>query len=218
MEELNRLFDKYEALISKFHNNPHLQMSHWTLSYLKNEIVPMCKNDPNFPQGCIDHVNALYNMELRNCLGQTTAHKELEADIKKIQGNKKKNIFLITVNFDDQTVTVPIMKEAHQKFLQIQTHEYLGHVFEKHRRDEKTKQIYIHHHIHYVVMSDYPKTKVLQFVFQKLKKYVGGINFIDVSKHPTAETAMKYIDGNKEQSKMECVEKDRSWRLQNNIS
>ena len=137
-------------------------------------------------------------------------------DIKMITKDEKKNYFFITVGLDDKIITIKGIKECLEKLVQIKNMECLGKVAEKHRCDENGKP-YIHHHIHVLYRTDYSKSKAIQYVFQKVKKWVAGKNFVDCKNNQPIENYIKYISGDKQVDKRECVEKDDLWRKQNNI-
>jgi len=160
-----------------------------------------------------------YQMDLQLATQTTPSQIALQSDLKSIQKTKK-NWFLVTVGFNDEEIKgkeTAILTTAHRKILDIAGMEFLAHSIEKHRKD-KNKKIYIHHHIHYVVKTDYAKSKVIQFFFQKVSKLgVSTKNFIDVSQNGSIDTALKYVSGDKVDEKMECVALDIKWRQETGL-
>lgn len=209
------IFDKYVALVRKFQNNPQLEVTEWHLGYLKNVILPLYIQQGGSEEVFLHKISQWYELDLRVCLGETDVLNELEADIKRIRGDKKRKWFLLTVNFDDKTITIPGIKDAHSKIKEIKDIQFLAHSIEKHRRNDLGKIIH-HHHIHYVIQTNYPKSKVIQFVHQKLKKYITR-NYVDVSCNGTIDTALKYVSGDKQDSKKELVQLDKEWRKKNSL-
>lgn len=89
-------------------------------------------------------------------------------------------------------------------------------VLEKYRRADDGN-IYIHHHIHILIRTDVPKSKIIQYCMEVMSKHIGKQrNFIDVKqpkdKIGSFEDKLRYIRGQKTAKKMECVELDKKWR------
>jgi len=159
-----------------------------------------------------------YKADLDRYLSVDTASVSFETDIsnrRKELGIKKK-WFFVTIGFDDSIITPTGVKDAINKLDGIKGITVTHMVAEKHRRNPNG-ELYIHHHIHMLIDTDYPKSKVIQYVFQRVKKYVGSSNFVDVKNDGDRERYEKYINGDKTSGKMDLVEMDRTWRLENNI-
>jgi len=88
-------------------------------------------------------------------------------------------------------------------------------VYERFRDDGK-----VHPHVHFkLVLRRYERpSKVVEFIFATkwLKKVCHAKNFIDVDKYIEARHD-KYLDGDKKEAKVADVERDRQYRLSNNI-
>ena len=217
MDRFNQLFEKWACLIDRYgRNNPGMYSRH-QLAMLQ-EILSNQFLITDFDT-VYNNLNLFYQIDLKIATATTQSHIALECDMKSIR-KPKKNWFLVTVGFNDEEIKgrePVILQQAHKKILDIAGMEFLGHSIEKHRKD-KNKKIYIHHHIHYVVKTDYAKSKVIQFFFQKVSKLgVSTKNFIDVSQNGTIETALKYVSGDKVDEKMECVALDIKWREDNGL-
>lgn len=128
--------------------------------------------------------------------------------------------YFVTIGLDDKQFKddneAMIINPLLKKIIDTPGFENIKFVVEKYRRNEQG-DIYVHRHIHLLFDSNLRKSKVIQFCFQKAKKYVAGQNFIDV-KLDIGRTREKYINGQKTQTKLECVEKDRSWRKEKKIT
>lgn len=138
-------------------------------------------------------------------------------------GVKAAKSFFVTIGLDDKQFTKQNERERILAILSRLTNikdiNVDKYVVEKHRRADNGS-IYIHRHIHCKITSDFRKSKIIQYVFQKLNTkanaYVSQKNFIDVK--PWIEDIHdEYLDGNKESKKVECVEMDRKWREELNL-
>lgn len=149
-------------------------------------------------------------------------YKRHDKDILDIQkdlnGTEKKKWFFVTVGFDDkQENVVSNMKTFLKKFKETPKIDIEDYVVEKFRKNDKG-QIIEHHHIHFLIHTDYSKSKVIQFCFQKAKGFIQGQQFIDVKNDGEISRYRKYIKGDKIESKKECCELDRLWRLENSLN
>lgn len=128
--------------------------------------------------------------------------------------------FFITVGYDDKSITDEKIIKFSQKVAELKYWDEVNYVNEKFRRSE-AGEIMIHHHTHYLVKTSLPKSKVVQYVYQTVKSCVVGQQFVDVKSYKdkvgTYEQKLKYIQGEKIESKMECVEMDRKWRQEKGI-
>lgn len=216
---IDEVLDKYLVLVNKYERNPDVEFTAGNLGILRHSTLPYFKKNGLSLEAFYYNINNFYQSDLRCALKQTKAHLELEKDIKGLQ-IKKKNWFLVTVGFDDAAIKgkePEIMRKAHSKIVETAGLEISAYVFEKHRKDGEAR-LYIHHHIHYVIQTDYAKSKVIQFIYQKVKNFgVGSKNFIDVSTNGTLQTALKYVAGDKKIDKLECIELDKIWRQENNL-
>lgn len=139
---------------------------------------------------------------------------------KLIHGDSGNKHWFVTIGFDDKQFKedneAMIINPLVKKICDTPGFENVKFVVEKFRKNEKG-QIYIHRHVHFVFDSNYRKSKIIQFCFQKVKRYVVGPNFIDVKPDPNNERD-KYIRGEKIEAKLECVERDKVWRKEKKIT
>jgi len=155
-----------------------------------------------------------YDITMRMHFVTHALKTEYKKDLERVQGVKKRNEFFITVGFDDKNITIDKIKKC-VKGLKEMSCGILEHMtIEKFRKDDSGK-IYEHHHIHFIFCADYAKSKVLQFVYQKVQKYVQSKNFVDIKE--CTDVRRKYVLGEKKSEKMECVELDKKWRSENNL-
>jgi len=162
------------------------------------------------------YFNQWYEESLKYHLKETDIHISVSADIKRVRVNANRKWFFMTIGFDDKTITVQGIKNAIDKLKDIKGIELDRYVVEKYRKDDLGK-IYEHHHIHTIIYTDYAKSKTVQFVYQKLKKYISGQNFVDCKREQPLDNYIKYINGDKTSNKLECIELDRKWRELNNL-
>ena len=128
--------------------------------------------------------------------------------------------YFITIGYDDRLITPSLMKNLGDKLASKEFFRDVIYVHEKHRRDG-SGNIYIHHHTHFLVVCDLPKTRIIDRVYATVKKYVASKNFVDVKSYKdnvgTYEQKLRYIEGDKVQEKLECVQLDDIWRSQNGL-
>lgn len=133
----------------------------------------------------------------------------------------------ITIGFDDKVACPADMKRIIKKVKQMKgmKWESFRYVHEKHRKDKDGK-IYHHLHTHILARTPYPKSKLLQYLYPKtcksfLEPVVAGKNFVDVRTPKDGDTfsgKLRYIEGDKTESKLECVALDVSWRNENGLN
>jgi len=122
------------------------------------------------------------------------------------------NIYFITIGFNHQTFTVKAAMMAINAVFRKSFVDSAEGVFEFYRTNGE------HPHIH--IIMEVPKMRpgiLVTKIFQTagMSKVVLSRNFIDVK--PCEEYHYKYLEGNKIEEKMECCEKDKLWREQNQI-
>lgn len=151
--------------------------------------------------------------------------KEEMLDFKKINSNTddSKHLYaMITVGWNEQTITPTKMLSVSQNILNLKYFKTAFMVLEKHRENG------IHHHTHYLVefVEKYPVSKVLGWIYQTrgVKQMCLNKNFIDYlgpqnGKKPyqTYADYFKYINGDKQESKLKYCEDDKIWRKANGI-
>lgn len=119
----------------------------------------------------------------------------------------------VTVNFDDTRITdateVKILNQAVNKIINTPGLTNAKYVVEKFRKEEG-----IHRHIHFLFDTELRKSKIIQYIFQKVKDHVVGPQFIDVKTYKDNKKSVyeDYVRGVKRDEKMEYVEADRRWR------
>jgi len=130
----------------------------------------------------------------------------------------------VTVNWDDNNVTVAKMLKASKSIFEkpwVASGSLM--VLEKHRKDEG-----IHHHTHYLIKFDEKKepSRVIDETWKSagVKSICREKNWVDYIGPQKAkkgfrpyQTYYNYIHGQKTEEKMPYVEKDRTWREENNI-
>jgi len=123
----------------------------------------------------------------------------------------------VTIGYNEQTINPAKMKEIEQKLRQQSHWSSVESVHEKHRENG------IHHHTHFLIRwkGNMYKSKIIQYIYQikGIKKYVLSKAFIDVKMQDgvSYEDRLKYIKGDKTESKLQYVEKDIEWRKINNL-
>lgn len=220
MDNINSVFAKWLLIAAS--TEREMNAGRWNAATIGSLQQQITENKNRLDLDAVyQNVNAYYNIDLKIMLKQTSAYKELHNDIKQLKDNSNRKFFFLTVGFDDKVITVPKIKEAVSRLHDIKGVEVSEYVVEKHRRDVDTKQIYIHHHLHAIVYTDFPKSKTVDYIFQKFsgKKFqvVAGKNFIDLKREQPIENYIKYIRGDKTEEKLECIKKDKEWRELNNL-
>lgn len=128
--------------------------------------------------------------------------------------------YFITIGYDDRFITPSIMKRMGDIISSKDYFTDVMFVHEKHRRDA-SGNIYIHHHTHFLVVCNLPKTRIIDRLYATVKKYVSSKNFVDVKSYKdnvgSYEQKVNYIEGNKTHDKMECVKLDDIWRHENGL-
>lgn len=138
---------------------------------------------------------------------------------KLIHGDTGSKSWFVTIGLDDKQFNddneASIINILVKKIKDTAGFENVNFVVEKYRR-AVDNSIYIHRHIHFVFDSQIRKSKIIQFCFQKAKRYLANQSFVDVKPDPN-RSRMDYIRGNKPKIKLECVDKDRAWRKEKKI-
>lgn len=165
--------------------------------------------------------HSLYCMYLNDYYKQTQTHQLIKKHVENlVHGDKHREYWaFITIGYDDSTdIDYKKMVEMSNDILDMDIFLSSQVSHEKYRLDG------IHHHTHMLVFfkSKQYKSKVIDWIYQKLnkkkfKKYIKGkqsIDYKDASSTTSLSTYRKYIVGEKVGNKMECVEKDRQWRIE----
>lgn len=117
----------------------------------------------------------------------------------------------VTLNFNHQTWSIKKCLDLLNRILSFDWIESAKCAFELHRANGD------HPHIHMLIESKECKSKVLEKIWATagIKKIMLKKSFIDYKIGLPCH--QKYIVGDKQESKMPYVEKDRLWRKENNI-
>lgn len=131
---------------------------------------------------------------------------------------ENKGWLFITIGFDDKVINPSKIVWAVEKIKKISKmgYTFFRYVNEKFRKD-KDGVIYEHCHTHILVRTDKYKSDFIDQAFRFLSPIINGQkNYIDVKtpkdKCGTFSQKLKYIEGDKQASKLECVELDKEWR------
>jgi len=215
MDKINSVFAKWLLIAAT--TERELNSGRWNSTQIGQlqQQIHRYENELDL-EAVYDNVNGFYRIDLKIMNGQTQAHKELRNDIKELRDDSNRKFFFMTIGFDDSKITISGIKDSLSKLKELKDIDLGEYVVEKFRKDDNGK-IYIHHHIHCIMYTDKPKSKVIQFVYQKLKKYVVSSNFIDLKREQPLENYLKYISGDKRDEKLECIERDKEWRQLNNL-
>lgn len=144
----------------------------------------------------------------------------------------------ITVNMDDKKIAQNEIRYAQQvkEIAYSISHKSYGqgvvknceYVIERFRRDDKTNQIKIHNHIHFLFTfykTTPPSNMITKILAAKgVKEYCSADNFVDYRgpqnpRKPYAPypVCCQYVRGMKTDEKLDCIQMDRTWRDENNI-
>lgn len=136
--------------------------------------------------------------------------KALDKEIEKLEPTPD-GMWFVTIGFNHQTWNVKDCCKCIEKILQMEWIISAKANFELHRENGE------HPHVHFLIKTKEPKSRILDKLFRPLyvKKVVFAKNFIDIK--PALEHHHKYINLEKQTGKQEYVEKDRVWRLKENI-
>lgn len=141
----------------------------------------------------------------------------LKACEKQITGAKpiNQNKFFITITTDrDRATPDKLLKFIYQLRDKTKWIKNLSAVIENHRENGTIL------HTHMIIETDDTvkygsKVKDKLWALKSLKEMIGGSNYIDYVNYD--ERHEKYIRGDKQESKMAFIEKDRIWREENHI-
>lgn len=134
---------------------------------------------------------------------------------KLIHGECKCRHWFVTVGFDDKLFKegcneAGIINPLVKRICDTKGFDDVKFVVEKFRKDNGGN-IYIHRHVHLLVTTDMRKSKIIENIYNKVKRWVAGKNFVDCKSDQNRDRD-KYIRGEKIDEKMECVKKDIEWR------
>lgn len=134
-----------------------------------------------------------------------------------------KGWMFITIGYDDKIITPSKMLWAVEKIKKIGKMKYtfFRYVHEKFRKDDKGV-VYEHHHTHILIRTAAYKSDFIDQAFRFLSPLINGQkNYIDVKlpkdKVGNFTSKLKYVEGDKQQTKLECVALDKIWRKENGL-
>lgn len=191
------------------------------VDYIVNCIYDFQKRNPNHNSNLsVAEITQFAILQYRERIwNEMEVRREKRKLEKLIFGQTGCRSWFVTIGLDDNQFNdnneAIIINPLVKKIISTPGFDNVKFVVEKFRRNDQGN-IYIHRHIHLVFDCNMRKSKIIQFCFQKAKRYVAGQNFIDV-KEDNGRSRDKYISGDKTQSKLECVAKDRMWRKEKNI-
>lgn len=192
-----------------------------TIDYVVACIVDYRRRHPENPENLTDEeISAYQMMEYREKIWyEMQVRREKRKLENLIFGQTGSKTYFVTIGFDDNLFKddneAMIINPLVKKIIDTAGFDNVKFVVEKFRKDDKGN-IYVHRHVHFMIDTFLKKSKVIQFCFQKVKRFVAGQNFVDV-KLDMARSHDKYINGMKTEAKLECVEKDRVWRKEKKI-
>lgn len=156
--------------------------------------------------------NATQEYAQRCFVEDMTWHKQVQTVINEYLTAKTSSVrHFITIGLNHQTWSIPLGIKLIETILHFDWVESGKAVFELHRENG------IHPHIHFLIDSKLPKSKILEKIWatKGIKKIVLQKSFIDYK--PAMPYHEKYIVGDKTEDKIIYVNKDSVWRVENNI-
>jgi len=142
-----------------------------------------------------------------------TCNQQLNSLSKQVTKSNPMSPIFVTIGFNHQTWNVSSCVKVIETIVKFDWINTIHAVFEYHRANG------LHPHVHMLITLNQPlaKSKVLEKIWATagIKKIVLSKSFIDYK--VAEEYHKKYIMGEKQESKMSFVEKDKEWRKKNNI-
>lgn len=149
---------------------------------------------------------------------KTDVHLELRKFVNSVVKGIDQTWAFVTLGFDDRVVKPIDMRNLCERMKK--TYDLVTYVHELHRKDDSGKVVK-HHHTHYLIRTDQAKSTIVKKIwgFAGIKKIMANQEKIDVKNYKDGpyERYEKYISGDKVHEKLECVELDKKWRLENNL-
>lgn len=184
---------------------PKYPADYKSASYL--EVMENLYSNPEVTQ---KFAHACYVSDRKWYIDSKRISKQIEKEVLKSIGEQS-NLWFVTIGFNHQTWTIPKCVKVIEKILAMDWVNSAKANFELYRENGE------HPHCHFVINTSLPKSKIIEKIFRP--KYVTEVvlskNFIDVK--PADQVHKKYIKLDKQESKMNFVEKDIEWRHKNNI-
>jgi len=161
-----------------------------------------------------DRVEWHLRCDIRRLNGVSSLDTKLKALTSKSLGKSAPSLKrFITIGFNHQTYDIKQCLACIQSVLDMSIFKNGEAVFEFHRQNG------FHPHCHFILEMHEPlrPSKVVEKIFavKNMKKIVLSKTFIDVK--PCEEYHIKYLNGDKQTDKLDCVEKDKVFRKNNNI-
>lgn len=181
--------------------------------------VAGCKHDISYAR-CLQLAQMHYKLLLASIKRQAEERRIVMNDLHGVNPEAMKWYF-ITIGYDDKIVTPHLINKYCQRVIESNYLTEVRYVNERYRKD-LSGNIYIHHHTHILALSELAKSRIIDRVYSTVKTIVGNKSFIDVKGYKdknvgTYQSYQKYINGDKTESKLECVRLDREWRIKENI-
>lgn len=148
--------------------------------------------------------------DLKSFMGINDLVEQMKSEIK--AAVKTRRMYFVTIGFNHQDFDLEKAKALVDHINNLPWIKAFKANFEYHRTNG------IHPHIHYLLLvDDLAKSKVVEYLWsvRGIKKLVVNKQSIDV-RIPNSST-LNYIQLIKAPEKMECVEKDKVWRKENQI-
>lgn len=177
------------------YNIPYLEMMRFTYS------------QPNCTQ---QNAEWFYEADKLWFSEKTKISRDMDKKIQKLIPTPN-GCWFITIGFNHQTWTVDKCVKAIQKIINMDWVIRCKANFELFRDNGE------HPHCHFYIETRECKSKILDKLWRPnyIKEIVLKRNFIDIKE--AGDQHQKYINLEKVDEKMECVKKDKEWRLSNNI-
>jgi len=136
--------------------------------------------------------------------------KEIDNIVKKLEPTANSQWFL-TIGFNHQTWSISKCCKVIENILAMEWIKKAKANFELYRENGE------HPHCHFFIETDLPKSKILEKVFRPLyvKEVVLSKSFIDLKQ--AGEYHLKYIKLDKQEAKLQYIDKDKLWRAANGI-
>lgn len=202
----------------------------------KHKFPPLMKNmyntlfwgleNPEFKttlRGRILHARRWFKMDKDKVEGkdpQTVAYKELLKEMTAPDPNS--NSWFITLRYDQTAFQLSYYQRVVDRFKNAMYHGDLlfMNVYWTHECHTANG---VFHHSHFLVNSDAPRSKIMEILKKSFMgrrfRIISQAQFIDIKNNDQLprEAAIEYLRGNKKIEKMVGVERDRDWRLANDI-
>jgi len=215
MNSLDILHEKHKQAILLYSDDRQLELECQQSMIWVDKLRPTVDCQPWSEEQWTKYINK----EIRTLYASYVMRQALVKEVRamNIEGFQW---YFITVGYDDDNITVDKIRKYSNLVATSNYFDDVKYVNEKFRKND-SGEIYIHHHTHFLVKCSLSKSRVVDRVFATVKKVCKSKNFVDVKSSKDGvgsyQDKLKYINGQKTESKMICVEKDIKWRLENNL-